>query len=99
MKVVTVTDAKNRLSAVLDQVRAGETVVITDRGVPVARLEPMASAPDDAEGRIARLERLGLLRRAATVIRERDALEGRRPKLRRGASAVRAVLDERAAGW
>ena len=34
---------KNNLSRVLDRVRAGEEVVITDRGTPVARLAPLAS--------------------------------------------------------
>lgn len=92
------TDAKNRLSALLDRVRAGESVVITDRGVPVARLEPMASA-SDPEGRIARLERAGLVRGAPAVAGPAGSLRGRGPKLRRGRSAVKAVLDERASGW
>jgi antitoxin (DNA-binding transcriptional repressor) of toxin-antitoxin stability system len=30
---------KNRLGGYLDQVRRGETIVITDRGKPVARIE------------------------------------------------------------
>lgn len=97
MKTATVTDAKNRLSALLDRVRAGETVVITDRGVPIARLEPMA-ASDDADGRIARLERAGLVRRSVSPARDRP-LRGRGPRPRGGASAVRTVLDEREAGW
>jgi len=43
-------------------VRAGETVVIVDRGVPVARLEPAVSPAEDAEGRLARLARAGIVR-------------------------------------
>ena len=63
MRVATITETKNRLSALLDEVRAGETVLIVDRGIPVARLEPAARrSPDDAGGRLARLERAGLLR-------------------------------------
>jgi prevent-host-death family protein len=96
MRTATVTDAKNRLSALLDRVRAGESVVITDRGVPVARLEPVASAPDPG-GRIARLERAGLVRRAA-ITGPAGSLRGRGPKLRDGASIVTAVLAERATG-
>jgi len=32
--------AKDGLSALLDRVKAGETILIMDRGVPVAGLEP-----------------------------------------------------------
>lgn len=38
MSTVTLADAKARLSALLTQVEAGEEVVITRRGQPVARL-------------------------------------------------------------
>lgn len=38
MQTVGVFDAKNRLSALLDDVEDGNTVVITRRGKPVARL-------------------------------------------------------------
>jgi prevent-host-death family protein len=63
MRRATITEAKNGLSALIDRVRAGETILITDRGVPVARLEPANSADDDDEGRLARLERAGVIRR------------------------------------
>lgn len=36
--LVNVLDAKNRLSQLIRQVRAGEEVVIANRGTPVARL-------------------------------------------------------------
>jgi len=36
MKTVSVSDAKNGLSALLREVRGGATIVITDRGVPIA---------------------------------------------------------------
>jgi prevent-host-death family protein len=51
MLVATITEAKNRLSALIDQVRSGESVLIVDRGIPVARLESAVSAAPDAEGR------------------------------------------------
>lgn len=98
MKLATITDAKNRLSALLDRVRAGETVVITDRGLPVARLEPMGRAAGDVDGRLARLERAGVLRRGASG-KPSELASTRGPKLRKSASAVRAVLDERLVGW
>ena len=65
MKKATITEAKNRLSALIDRVKHGETVVITDRGRPVARLiSALTGAAEDPEGRLARLERRGGLRRA-----------------------------------
>ena len=38
MRIITLADAKAHLSAVLDDVAAGEQVVVTRRGRPVARI-------------------------------------------------------------
>jgi prevent-host-death family protein len=93
--VAGITEAKNRLSAYLDRVRAGESVLIVDRGVPIARIDPVRT--DDA--RIARLERAGILRPPRS--KEKVALEflaqpgearGDRPSL------LDAVLEERSEG-
>ena len=51
VKKASVSEAKNRLSALLDRVRHGHTIVIEDRGVPVARLEPIAGG-GAADGRV-----------------------------------------------
>jgi prevent-host-death family protein len=40
MQSVGAFEAKTHLSALLDRVARGETIVITKRGVPVARLSP-----------------------------------------------------------
>lgn len=61
MNTATITEAKNRLSALIDRVRSGESILILDRGVPVARLEPVAAFPDST-GRLRRLERAGVIR-------------------------------------
>jgi prevent-host-death family protein len=63
MKTATITEAKNQLSALIDQVRHGETIVITDRGRPVARLVSALAGAAYPEGR---LERRGGLRRGTT---------------------------------
>lgn len=63
MKVATISEAKNRLSELLQRVRRGETVLILDRDRPVARIEPIAGASPDRE-RLKELERRGVLRRA-----------------------------------
>jgi len=44
---VGVFEAKTTLSALLERVEAGEEVVITRRGVPVARLVPPRAAEAD----------------------------------------------------
>lgn len=97
MVLATITEAKNGLSALIDQVRAGESVLIMDRGTPVARLESAVSASPDAEGRIARLERAGAVR-AASKPPVTELLRTRPPALRAGASAVAALIEERREG-
>jgi prevent-host-death family protein len=97
MVVATITEAKNGLSALIDQVRAGESVLIMDRGTPVARLESAISASPDAEGRIARLERAGAVR-AASKPPVMELLSTSPPSMRGAASAVAALIDERREG-
>ena len=86
---------KNGLSAYLDRVRAGESIVVTDRGVPVARLDPIAASADPA-GRVERLVRAGLMERAS-VSPPFDVLETAAPRPNGDGSALRALLDEREA--
>jgi prevent-host-death family protein len=96
MRTTTITQAKNGLSALIDQVKAGESVVILDRGVPVARLEPIVGS-GSAEGRIERLERAGLIRRgvAAPPV---DVILQPPPTGPRGVSVLEALLEERREG-
>ena len=61
MKIAGVAELKARLSSFLEQVRAGNEIVVTDRGVPIARLVPMEGKPEGGERR-KRLIRAGLLR-------------------------------------
>ena len=42
MKTVNVAVLKNRLSAYLQEVRAGEEIVIRDRNLPIAKLVPLS---------------------------------------------------------
>jgi prevent-host-death family protein len=95
MKAATITEVKNGLSALLDAVRGGETIVVTDRGIPIARIEPIGAGVP--AGRVQRLHRAGVLAPASAA----DAVERIRrpaPRLGGGASAVAAVLDERRSG-
>ena len=97
MRRATVTEAKNQLSRLLAQVRAGETIEITDRGIPVARLEPVAPLGDDDEARLARLERAGVIRRGGGKV-PRWILDEPGPALSHGLSGVEAIVDERRTG-
>ena len=62
MKKATITEVKNGLSAYIDRVKAGESILITDRGVPVAVIEPAAGRLDISH-QLSRLERDGIVRR------------------------------------
>jgi prevent-host-death family protein len=93
MKRASVSQAKNQLSALLEQVRQGETVVITDHDRPVARITAIVAGDPAIDG-LDSLERKGLVRRgggrhcplAAPIVANN------------GASALVALLDERAVG-
>lgn len=98
MKAATITEAKNQFSALIDRVRHGETIVITERGRPVARLVPaLADAATDPDGRLARLERRGGLRRAAAAPPHALIL-GKLPRTKKPAGVLDALLDERRQG-
>ncbi|MEB3207308.1 MAG: type II toxin-antitoxin system prevent-host-death family antitoxin [Synechococcus sp.] len=53
---VPLADAKNRLSALVDLVEQGEHVTISRRGVPVARLVPLADRNSAPAERVQRVE-------------------------------------------
>ena len=96
MDTATITEVKNGLSAIIDRVRAGESIIVTDRGVPVAVIEPVAGRVD-IEDRLVRLERQGLIRRGTTPP-PIELMRTPGPKVRGGMSAVDIVLEERRDG-
>ena len=61
---MAVSELRANLKAFLERAQAGERIVVTDRGVPVARL-----GPADEETLRARLEREGVLTRAQAAQR------------------------------
>jgi prevent-host-death family protein len=98
MKKASITDAKNRLSALIDGLKGGDAVLIVDRGRPVARLEPVSSTgTSEPAGRLSRLIRDGIVRpsRAAP---SRTLFETPPPRAKAGASAVAALIAERREG-
>jgi prevent-host-death family protein len=98
MKKASITEAKNNLSALIDGLKGGSSVLIVDRGRPVARLEPVIAGRGSAhEGRLARLHRQGLLRPRRAPL-PRSFFTEDLPRADDGVSVVEAVLEERREG-
>ena len=86
-----VVQIKSRLSEYLRKVKEGGEVVITERGIPIARLTPLA--PDEKRAtREERLIRSGALRPAAA---KRTALTPPKPLRNAGAAVLAALLADR----
>ena len=97
MKTVSVTEAKNGLSSLLAEVRAGETVVILDRGIPVARIDAVRPRGGDDKGRLDRLYRAGVLKPPEKEFPS-SILTEEPPSLGPGVSVVDALIEERREG-
>jgi prevent-host-death family protein len=93
MTTASISEAKARLSALLDRVKAGEVVTITDRGRPVARIVPMPSTEVDWDERLERLERHGIVTRPGKKLDLEWFLSRSLPKSRE--SVLEALLEER----
>lgn len=79
-------ELKNNLSRYLDRVQAGEEVIVTDRGKPVARL----SALDPSTDRLAELIAAGIVRPPKRTNRTRPA-----QRIRARGSVSDLVADQR----
>jgi len=93
MKSVAVAELKANLSKFLGQVKAGEQVLVTDRGIPVAKVVPVDSRKADLSGHLQDLEKAGLAIIGTGKI-PKSFWDWRRPvdKKRR---AVKSVIEER----
>jgi antitoxin (DNA-binding transcriptional repressor) of toxin-antitoxin stability system len=76
-----------------DKVKSGASILIVDRGRPVARLEPVNNLPDE-DGRLIRLVRHGMVR-PARAVRPKAFIASRPPRTKKGRSGVRALLEDR----
>jgi prevent-host-death family protein len=99
MKTAKISELRDRLSRYIDHVRAGGRVLILDRNRPVAEIVPVGTSGGDGsatdEGRMAALEREGLLRKGSGSI-PTDILRGSGSGQR--ARVLDALLEEREAG-
>src|SRR6266436_5911751 len=98
MKKASITEAKNRLSALIDGLKGGSPVLIVDRGRPVARLEPVTAGLEaEDDGRLSRLVRSGIVRPRRAAL-PRTLFSHELPRAKAGASALTALLEERRQG-
>ena len=88
MKKASISELKNQLSAYLQRVRAGQTVIVYDRDRPIARIDRVADEDDDE--RIAQLQRAGIITPPSEPL-PLDVL--RTPLPRAGHSVLDALLD------
>ena len=64
-KTVGSRELKTRLGTYLRQVREGMTLVVTERGLPVAELRPFSSGRKGRKARLRELVELGVLTRGS----------------------------------
>lgn len=96
MQTTTVSQLKMSISAYLRQVKAGEELLITEHGRPVARLLPVADIVSLPE-HLVEMEKQGLLRRAEKSLPE-DFWNLPRPADPK-ATVRSTVLQDREEGW
>jgi prevent-host-death family protein len=96
MTKASISQAKDRLSALIKKVQSGESVLITDRGVPVAELVPVRLGRG-VPARILGLAQEGLVRLPEETP-DADWLDLPRPSPTPGPSAVDLLLQERREG-
>lgn len=88
-------ELKTRLGAYLERVRRGETIVVTDRGKPVAELRPVAASGDAWEQALQRMAAEGLVTRGTGA-----PMRPFKPiRLPRGVSVSELMSKEREEGW
>ncbi|MEW6271455.1 MAG: type II toxin-antitoxin system prevent-host-death family antitoxin [Thermodesulfobacteriota bacterium] len=95
-KAAAVAELKANLSRYLSRVKAGEEVVVTERGIPVARLVPIERAAEGLQD-LRDLERDGLIRLGGGSL-PRSFWKLPRPRDAKGATRA-AVARERDEGW
>ena len=87
--VVGARELKTRLGKYLQQVREGRTLVVTDRGEPVAELRPLP-LDDSLPSALLKLSTKGTV-----TLPTRDGVEAFRPIRSRGASIADAGREDR----
>ncbi len=97
MTTVAKPDLQKNLGEYLERVRAGEEMLVTDAGTAVARLVPVAPA-DGHEARLQEMIRAGLVRPPLKPM-TKELLDSLPVVKDPDGSALKALLEEREAGW
>jgi prevent-host-death family protein len=96
MTTAAVSKLKASLSRFLAKVKAGDEIIVTERGKPVARIVPYVCEDDPEMERLREMERAGLLR-IGTGKLPKDFWKRPRPKDPEGL-VLKALLEERENG-
>lgn len=96
MKNATVSKLKATLSSYLAKVKAGEEVIVTERGKPIAKIVPIAHDAGTIPAHLQELARAGLVRLGTGKLPP-AFWKLPRPKDPKG-EVLRALLEERAEG-
>ncbi len=92
MESAAISEFKARISEYIGRVKAGEEILVTERGKPVARVVPVYCG-DDMDAQLLHMEKEGLIRRG------KNRLTGDYWKLKKnadpGGSILKALMDER----
>ena len=96
MPTTTVSKLKATLSEFLAQVKAGQEVVVTERGKPIAKIVPFPQEGAKLSPHLNELARLGLAR-VGTCKLPKSLWKMRHPSDEAGV-ALKALEDERAEG-
>lgn len=96
MKTTPVSELKATLSEQLARVKAGEEVVVTERGRPIAKIVPLSGETIGLSAHMSELARNGLIRLGTGKI-SKDIWKLPRPNNREG-RGVQALIDEREQG-
>ncbi len=93
MRTTNIADLRNRLTQYLQEVRAGEEIVVRDRQRPIAKIVPFTVDDDDVDD--AALVVSGLMRKGSGVIAP-SFWKARRSRMtpQAAVAAVRADRDE-----
>jgi prevent-host-death family protein len=96
MKTTTVSKLKASLSEYLRSVKAGEEVLVTERGRPIAKLTPAANS-DMLPDQLVEMEKQGLIKIGSGKL-PKNFWDLPRPKDPKGL-VLKAALREREEGW
>jgi prevent-host-death family protein len=96
MKTAAISKLKASLSEYLGKVKAGEEVIVTDRGRPVARIVPIQREEMEVPPHLLAMERAGLVSIGDGAIPE-EFWRKRRPADKKG-QALAGLLSEREGG-